>query len=1090
MAGFGTWMHRLSDFAFGYDFFISYRQDDGRSLPRGLAIRLSSLGFRVFLDENNYVAGDELSLAMQRRVQMSSYMLLVARAGAMSRSPWVMREVELSLTAGKRLIILDVNNAFLLTAGNTGEEAQRAARLRSLLGDRLRIPLRTGDDGSNFDGDPPAELFGEIKRSFEATRQDSRRSRFFGFATVAFAALALGAMFLGWQANVARERAELEGRKSRAGEFAARSELVRAERPQLAALLARSSVLVSEDHGEPATLVARQALLESVVGLAGVPIANSKGPVSATAKNPAGSKFASSNGTTLQLWNVSDSGEFAHQRDVSLIGTVMFVGFGSGDEWVAASGKDFVCFLKFTDQEQPLCDKFEADDGILEMTLSPDGRFLAGASYSNKILAWDLTSPNPAGSKRALGQKLSTVRELRFSADGKRLIAWGITASQLWVWSEKDIEFGAPPVVLEGHSAPVKNADISGNSDLAASADDDGNVLLWNLASDRKTHTVLAAGDEKQWTIQVGFSNDGKWLAIPRRLGLPGKDNLPTTEILLFRISARSAALHARLPHDTYADSFSFDPTSRFLLALGTDGTNWLWNLEGGFDERQSRLVAHQWPVNAFAFSGDGSRLVTADRSGRAFWWDLGCQWRRPVARQLRGLEGPFSAVLFGSPKGWLIGADGRNIRRWDATLPSLGEPLVRAENCKADIDKISLSASGRWLATADKNTISLFDAAAAKPFEHFKLSANEEIESFKLSPTDDWLVARSTGGDIIAWDLKRLAASDLPQWRAAGADPGYTSLGFSRDGNFLLSSDMEGKGTVWDMRSVSPIDGRRSIKAPGKISDLRIGATGNLLAGIAYDTVWLSERTGFDGLPEFFELYRGNTMLRSLLFSPDGRWLLALEDEQALVWALPITRGTAPQRLPFPKGDWSNVAMSKDGRWLFLPVPGKFELWDLSKPKLDSAPLYLKSSPAAALRSAFSPDNRWFASGYESRVYLWDLLDFGRPPSVFDGGGSINAIAFSRDGTAVAFGSDDGNVATTPVDGGGSIKMPAQTGSIQGLSFSTDGKWIISATYSSVRMWPTQVDHLMGLAKERVGREPDAYERQLYLEPGTPGPE
>jgi TIR domain len=263
MKAFGAWMQRLSDFAFGYDLFVSYRQADGRLLPRRLAARLISLGFRVFLDESTYVAGDDLSQAMQRRVRMSSYLLLIARPGAMSRSPWVIREVEISLKAGRRLIVIDVNNAFLNTTGETPEESTRASALRALLGERLRINVQI------VDGEPPDELIGEIKRSFEVTRQDSRRSKFFALATGAFAVVATAAVLLGWQANTARNRAEKESRTSRAAALAAQSELVRSARPQLAGLLAREAVLVSTNQGDVATPAARQALLESVLGLSG-----------------------------------------------------------------------------------------------------------------------------------------------------------------------------------------------------------------------------------------------------------------------------------------------------------------------------------------------------------------------------------------------------------------------------------------------------------------------------------------------------------------------------------------------------------------------------------------------------------------------------------------------------------------------------------------------------------------------------------------------------------------------------------------------------------------------------------------------------
>jgi WD40 repeat protein len=1089
MAGFGTLIQRLSDFSFGYDFFVSYKHDDGRLLPRELATKLTALGFRVFLDEKVYVAGDDLSLATQRRVRMSSYLLLIARPAAMSRSPWVLREVELCLRAGRRVIVVDINDAFLKTTGDTEVEAAHATALRSLVGDRLRIPLQTGETTLVFDGEPPEQLLGEIKRSFVATRQDTRRSRFFATAAVAFAFLAVAAMFLGLQADAARKRAEQESRRSRAGALAARSELVRSSRPQLAGLLARSSVQVSTNQGEVATLAARQALLESILGLSGLTVPQSKGPVAAIAKSSNGSWLASATGGLIQLWSIGERGEFIHDRDVSLAGDPSFVQFGKGDYWLTTGNKEFICFLSLRDQRQPVCETFGSDDGILETTLSPDGRFLIGIRYSSSVVAWDLTASEPVKSKRLLGKELPTIREATFSGDGKWLIAWGITSRELWIWKNEDIESGSSPTVLRGHTSPIKSADVSGATGVAVSADDAGNVLLWTLPPKRVTYTVLAPSDGKQWTTKVGFSFDGVWLAIPRRLGLPRKDDEAATDVLLYRMSGQSAELVARLPHDSYADNLSFDPTSHFLLAFGTNGTNWLWNLKGTFDERRSRLVAHQWPSHQFAFSGDGKQLVTADDKGKAYSWDLDCQWPRPIATPLSGLEGRFTALLFGSPNGWIVGGDQRNLRYWDAKLPVPGEPLVLAENCKADFEKISTSLSGRWVAMVSQDTISLFDGSGPKPFARINLSTTgADIEAIQLSPNDQWLAACLKNGEVLVWDLIRISTTMLPRWQWTTPRASCQSFDFSGDGAFLVSAEAGGRGSLWDLRSTTSVMPRIPLGIE-EISDLHVGQNGRYVAGLMYDSIWLWDREASPNSAKFAMLHKGETVLRKLIFSPNGRWLIALQDEEALVWALPATLGDKPKRLRFPKGDWYSVALSGDGRWLFIPVPQASQLWNLSDSKLPTLPIILTSSPERMVCPTFARGGHWFASAQGSSVYLWDLEHIDRDPSIFDGGGGdIESIAFSPDGETLAFGAYDGTIGIETQDRStnGAVRTRTQTGSVQRLSFSSDGGWLVSATYSSVRMWPTQVDKLLQLARDRVGREADLYELQFYLGDGA----
>ena len=95
----GGFLQRVSDFVFGYDYFISYKQDDGKNLPKRLADRLTEAGYRVFLDMTGYTAGDDLKQGTTRRVRMSAYTLLIARPGALTRSDWVVQEISACLAA-------------------------------------------------------------------------------------------------------------------------------------------------------------------------------------------------------------------------------------------------------------------------------------------------------------------------------------------------------------------------------------------------------------------------------------------------------------------------------------------------------------------------------------------------------------------------------------------------------------------------------------------------------------------------------------------------------------------------------------------------------------------------------------------------------------------------------------------------------------------------------------------------------------------------------------------------------------------------------------------------------------------------------
>ncbi len=170
-------LRRLLDRLFGYDYFISYAHGDGLEYPAKLAKRLEQSGFRVFLDAAEYHAGVELISGTRRRVRMSTYLVLVAGPYSM-RSVWVLRELQDYEVAGRPPIVVNVNNAL--------ETPDANPELLRLLEHRIYIPETLGADEHL----PTDRVLAEIRRSFKATRQETRRIRYLAATTVAFGVLA------------------------------------------------------------------------------------------------------------------------------------------------------------------------------------------------------------------------------------------------------------------------------------------------------------------------------------------------------------------------------------------------------------------------------------------------------------------------------------------------------------------------------------------------------------------------------------------------------------------------------------------------------------------------------------------------------------------------------------------------------------------------------------------------------------------------------------------------------------------------------------------------------------------------------------
>jgi hypothetical protein len=187
----------LLDRVSGFDFFVSYAHADAPGYAASLAQQLQRRGFRVFLDKQVYVAGDELNAATQRRIRASSKLVVLVGAKALD-SHWVLREVETAIAANRPVIAIDLLGDLSRQAG--------ANRLAELLRDRIHIREPTPQQARAKDSQSPsAETLQALTRSFQATRRDTLRLRLALAGALFFAVLA---GFSYWQKGLADGRAE------------------------------------------------------------------------------------------------------------------------------------------------------------------------------------------------------------------------------------------------------------------------------------------------------------------------------------------------------------------------------------------------------------------------------------------------------------------------------------------------------------------------------------------------------------------------------------------------------------------------------------------------------------------------------------------------------------------------------------------------------------------------------------------------------------------------------------------------------------------------------------------------------------------
>jgi WD40 repeat protein/serine/threonine protein kinase len=250
---------------------------------------------------------------------------------------------------------------------------------------------------------------------------------------------------------------------------------------------------------------------------------------------------------------------------------------------------------------------WDARTGILEgqlpvaneavsIAISPDGKYLAGASKDGTIRIWDIKERKILNAWFSHGAK--EARSVAFAPDGSFLASAGFDGQvQMWMVPE-----GKMIREMRGGSWGVA---VSPNGKYIAGADNDQNVYLHDSTTGKLLHKLT--GHEGP-AVTVAFSPDSKHLASG------SWDH--TIRIWDVATGKEEKVLYV---HSLGVLSLAYSPDGRRLVSASDDHRIKVLNAETG--EELLTLTGHRGPVYSVSFSRDGRQLASGSWDHTAHIW-------------------------------------------------------------------------------------------------------------------------------------------------------------------------------------------------------------------------------------------------------------------------------------------------------------------------------------------------------------------------------------------------------------------------------------------------------------------------------------